>query len=310
MDLRNVDFNLLLPLQALLEERSVTRAAGRMQMSQPALSATLSRLRKHFGDELLQRNGNSYDLTPLASHLLERLRSATRSVERVFSAQADFEPTKSTRQFTIFSSDYCVAMIGAALSTLMSEVTPGVGLRFLNMNSNVVDDAPDSVRDFDGVFIPHGYLKNQPYLDLFEDRWVCIVDAGNSLVGDTLQFTDLARLAWVGSFTGRSEFTPAWKQMELLGVQPRIEIAVAGFLPVPSVLSGTERIALVQERFARKIEATGQVRVLECPFDVVPFHEAFWWHPMYDRDPEHMWLRSMMTLAVERAGLEPALGRS
>lgn len=308
MQWRTVDLNLLVPLRALLEERSVSRAAERLHMSQPSLSASLARLRRHFNDELLLRVGNSYELTPLATQLLERAYSASLSLDRVFQAQAEFDSSTSTRTFTIFSSDFAMAMLGGPLASVLAESAPGVSVRFENMSASVVDRAPESLRDYDGVLLPHGYVNGTRYLDLFVDRWVCIVAPENSEVGDTVSFDQLATLPWVQSFSARTQFTPAAKQMQMLGVEPRVEVGVPGFLAVPSLLAGTNRIALIQESFARQVEATGAVRVVEVPFDVVPFLESFWWHPVHDHDPEHVWLRSMLAKAVDRSSLRAPAG--
>src|ERR687889_2784739 len=105
VNLASLDLNLLVSLDALLQERSVTRAAARMGLSRPALSASLARLRRHFGDELLTRAGNEYRLTPLAAQLKERVRIALTGVERVFTAQDEFDPGSSTREFTLLVSD-------------------------------------------------------------------------------------------------------------------------------------------------------------------------------------------------------------
>ena len=301
---RNVDLNLLLPLRALLEERSVSRAAERMHMSQPALSTALGKLRRHFDDELLRRSGNSYELTPLATQLLDRIYSASLGLERVFTVQSDFDPARSTREFSVFSSDYGVAMLGSHLAAALAEVAPGVRTRFSNMGPSIVNNAPESIRDHDGMLLPHGYLSDAPHQDLFLDRWVCVVDVNNSRVGDHLELDDLASLPWISSYGAQTEFTPASKQMQMLGIEPRYEIGIPGFLAIPELLAGTDRIAFLQEVYARRLAARGLVRVLECPFEVVPFREALWWNPIYTVDPEHVWFRSMLAVAVERAGLQ------
>jgi len=298
---------LLVPLLALLEERSVSKAAERMHMSQPALSASLARLRRHFDDALLRRTGNSYELTPLGAQLLERSHSATRVLDRLFSAQADFDPVTSTREFTIATSDYGSSVIGGPLATVIGEVAPMVRVRFIPMSPILVDRSPDSLRDIDGMFLPHGFIGGVPHLDLFRDRWVCVVSTDNTVVGDTLTLDMLSTLPWVYAYNGRAEYTPAAKQMELLGVDPHVQVVTSSFLVVPSVLEGSNRLALMHEITARRLEAKGGVRVLECPFDVVPFTEAFWWHPVNDHDPEHEWLRSMLSLAVEHAALPQVL---
>src|ERR1700733_13882015 len=96
----SLDLNLLVSLDALLQQASVTRAANQMGLSQPALSASLARLRRHFDDELLTRVGNEYRLTPMALQLKELARVALSGVERVFTAQPAFDPASSTREFS------------------------------------------------------------------------------------------------------------------------------------------------------------------------------------------------------------------
>src|ERR1700748_2692343 len=121
MRLANLDLNLLISLDALLDQRSVTRAAQQLGLSQPALSASLARLRRHFDDELLTRVGNDYRLTPLAVQLRERTTVALSSVERVFTAQPDFDASSSPREFSMLVSDYMVTLIGDTVARLLAQ---------------------------------------------------------------------------------------------------------------------------------------------------------------------------------------------
>jgi DNA-binding transcriptional LysR family regulator len=303
---RSFDYNLLTPLQVLLEERSVSKAADRMHMSQPALSAALSRLRSHFGDPLLERRGNAYELTPLAAQLLERSYSAARSMERVFSAQADFDPATSSREFSIFSSDYGMAVLGPVVSAVMAESAPDARLQFYNVDQDTVTRAPDSLRDFDGLIIPHGFITQASHLDLLVDSWVCLIAAGNTEVGDELTLDDLRRLPWIFTYNGQSQYSPGFKQMQQLGIEPHIDIVTPSFLVAPFLVEGTNRITLVHGTLGVKLADDPRFRVLPCPFDVLPLRESFWWNAVHDRDPEHVWLRSVLTEAAARLELSPA----
>jgi DNA-binding transcriptional LysR family regulator len=307
MQLRNFDLNLLLPLRALLEEKSVTRAAERMHMSQPALSAALSRLRRHFNDELLERRGNSFQLTPLAQQLLDLTYAATAGVERVFTAQAEFDPATSTREFSIYGSDYVTAVLGPSLLGVLSEAAPNIRLRFRPMTGALVADAPDSVRDDDGVLMPHGFLSSLEHQDLFIDRWVCMVDDDNSEVGNTLSLEQLAGLKWISTYSGISEYTPPMRQLQLLGVEPEVKMVTNSFTVLPYLLADSNRIAFVQEALGNQLVAhNAGIRILDVPFDVVPLTEAIWWHPVHTLERDHVWFRSMLRKAVQRAGLTPA----
>jgi DNA-binding transcriptional LysR family regulator len=306
---RTIDLNLIPPLRALLEERSVSKAAARMHMSQPTLSASLARLRFHFNDELLVRSGNRYEykLTPLGLQLLGRVYSAELSVERLFAAQ-DFDPSTSAHVYTVATSDYSMAVLGGSLASVMRRSAPHVSLRFENITTDIVHRAPDSLRDFTGALLPHGYISamEDEYLDVFVDRWVCVAAPMNSRAGAGLTFEMLSALPWVSTFSSRDQMTPPERQMRMLGVEPMVEIGVPSFLAIAEILAGTDRIAFLPYSYARKLEESGALRVFECPFDAVPFMETFWWSSAHTHDPEHMWFRTQLLDAVHEANLTPA----
>ena len=195
--LSRLDLNLLVALDALLTERSVTRAAERLHLSQPALSASLARLRNHFNDPILARRGNAYELTPLALRLSEHTTIALDAARRVFESQATWTPHESTREFSIYGSDYGFATIGAAVSRVAARTAPGVRFRFMLHNTPIVDDAANSLRSVDAMVIPHGHLTDLPYEDLWRDRWVVVADESNTLVADGLSMEILAQCPWV-----------------------------------------------------------------------------------------------------------------
>ncbi len=303
--LTNVDLNMLVPLNALLEERSVSKAADRLHLSQPSLSTYLARLRKLFDDELLERRGNNYELTPLAVQLLERTRTASLSMERLFLARSDFDPSTTEREFTVVTSDYAMIVLGGALTRLFTHHAPRARLRFYTMSAAIVSGAPDTLRDYDGLLMPHGFLLGQPFLDLFQDRWVCAVAPQNGRVGDTITMRELTELPWIYTYTGRPENLPGAKQMHHLGLEPKIDVICPNFSSIPALLAGTDRVALLQHSLAAPLARAGQVRMLECPFEA-HMTEAFWWHPVWERDSGHRWLRRLLTQAVEASHLRAA----
>jgi hypothetical protein len=188
--LSRLDLNLLVSLDALLTERSVTRAAERLHLSQPALSASLARLRRHFDDQILARRGNTYELTPLALRLVEHTATALDAARRVFESQATWDPRESTREFVIYGSDYSFATVGRRASRIARDRAPGVRFRFQLHNPQVVEDATTKLRSADAMLIPHGFLVELPYQDLWRDRWMVIADEDNTAVGDevTMEF--------------------------------------------------------------------------------------------------------------------------
>jgi DNA-binding transcriptional LysR family regulator len=292
--LANLDLNLLLSLRALLTERNVTRAAAALGLSQPAVSAALARLRRHFGDELLTRVGNRYELTPLAVRLVERTESAVAGVERVFTAAPDFDPAATVREFTLLVSDYATAVLGAPLSAAMAEQAPAARLRLRPHTPEDVAGAGERLRGVDGLLVPHGFVDDLPYLDLYDDRWVLLVATGNRRVGGEATLEDLAALPWVTIYHRPTAFTAAAQQLRAHGIEPHAQVVVESFLPVPELVAGTDRVALIQSRLAARIRPGDGVRVVAPPFDAAPLVEAMWWHPMYDADPAHRWFRALV----------------
>lgn len=294
----NLDLNLLVTLDVLLRERNVTRAAEQLGRSQPTVSAALARLRRHFGDELLHRTGGRYELTPLAVQVAARTPPAVDGVRRVFDVRAEFDPATVEREFTIITSDYAVAVLGPIVARLVAERAPGVRLRMQQTGPHVVDHAAETLRTVDGVVLPHGFLADMPYTDLYEDRWVCVVARDNPAVGARLSLAQLKEMPWVMLYHRPTAFAPAAQQLRMIGIEPRVEIVVDGFLQMPFLIAGSDRIALLQEQLARRIADASGVRVLDCPFEAVPLAEAFWWHPMYRSDVAHGWLRELLMEAA------------
>jgi DNA-binding transcriptional LysR family regulator len=287
--LSGLDLNLVLSLRALLEERNVTRAGQRIGLSQPAMSAALARLRRHFDDELLSRIGGQYELTALGRALLDRTATACDLLERVFSSRADFTAGSEEHEFTLLSSDYAIAVFGAELARTVHAEAPGVRLRFLRTPPDVTEETATLLSTADGLLMPHGVISGFPAVELFADRWVFLVAETNDEVGDRLTMDHLARLPWVTY--QRIYDAPAARQLSMLGIEPRVEVSVDSFQVLPFLVAGTRRIALVQQRLAERLSGVAAVRVMDAPYEAVPLQEALWWHPVHTHDAAHIWLR-------------------
>ena len=297
--LSRLDLNLLVALDALLTERSVSRAAIRLHLSQPTLSASLARLRTHFGDPLLARRGNSYDLTPLAARLADQVPTVLEGARRIFETEPVWDPRESTREFSIYMSDYGMATIAPIVARLSREVAPDIRFRFLLHNPAIVDDATERLRSVDGIVLPHGFLSNLPYTDLWRDDWVVVASIDNPAARDGLSFDDLANASWAFTYQTRTAFTSASRQLQQLGLEPRLEVVVESFLAVSQFVVGTDRLAMVQRGVARLIERFEGVILLEPPFEATPLSNALWWHPTYRDDPAHAWMRGVFAAAGE-----------
>ncbi|WP_240770274.1 LysR family transcriptional regulator [Nocardioides sp. GY 10127] len=292
--LTNLDLNLLLALEALLAERNVTRAAARLGLSQPAVSASLARLRRHFGDELLHRTGNRYELTPLAEQLVPRVGSAVFGVQRVFDTTPAFDPTTTEREFTLHLSDYALAMLGGPLTSLVSTRAPGARLRFRPNNAATVDHAFEALRGVDGIVVPPGFLAELPNLPLYEDGWTLVVDAHHPVPEGGLTLDDLGRLPWVTTYHERTAVVTVERQLQMIGVEVDVRVVADSFLALPFLVAGTDHVAVLPSTLARTLQHAAPVRLVPCPWDPVPLTESLWWHPSHRADPAHAWLRSQL----------------
>ena len=295
--LRSPDLVSLPVLRALLHERNVTRAGEAVGLSQPATSAVLARLRRRFGDQLLIRVGREYQLTPLATSLLARLDVAVDALDRLFGDE--FDPATSAREFTLVASDYVFVVLGEVLNRVLAEEAPGVSLDLRQLTAQTGLDLDATLRQVDGVVMPHEVVQGYPGEVLLRDRWVCLVAATNTLVGAELTVEDLARLPWVTQYNRLMPSSmPALRQLRALGIEPQVGVVVEGFQSVPFLVAGSNRVAFLQERLARRFEGVAPVRVLASPVDVGELTLSIRWHPSATDDPGHQWLRGALLRAA------------
>jgi DNA-binding transcriptional LysR family regulator len=298
--------NLIIALDALLAERNVTRAGQRIGLSQPATSAALARLRRHFGDELLTRKGGGYELTALGAVLLDRTEVACDMLERVFGSQPHFDPEQEDREFVILASDYAVTVFGAELAREISVQAPQARISFRQPSEAHIDDPAGHLSTVDGLLMPHGIIAGLPAVELFSDRWVCAVAEDNPEVGDCITLSQLATLPWAAY--QRAHAASVIQQLSLLGIEPRVQVLADSFHLLPSLVAGTRRVAMIHELLAARLglgPGSG-IRLLDCPFDAVPVQEALWWHPVHTHDAGHVWLRELASAVAAKIGAPAA----
>jgi DNA-binding transcriptional LysR family regulator len=290
MALGGTDLNLLLPLKVLLEEGNVTRAGQRLSLSQPAMSAALARLRRKFDDELLTRSGRDYDLTPFAVELLPEVQHALRLMSKALQVEEAFDPATSERIFRFTMSDYAIAVVHEPLLERVSELAPGVRLRIDHLGP----DARSSDRillENDAIVAPLGFGFPGDSRPLWRDRMVCLVDGRHHRLEDGLSLDDLARLPHAQATFGPGILTPVDRVFGELDIHRTIQVSVAGWLPLPFVVEGTDLVAVVPERLARLHTAgDGPLVQVEPPFDQVLLAEGYWFARDRLADPAHVWL--------------------
>lgn len=289
--LASIDLNLLVPLDALLTERSVTKAAAAVGLSQPAMSNALARLRRLLSDELLTRVGREYELTDRARSLVEPLAETLRVIRTEVLTPPGFDPATSSRTFTVAATNATALAVLPTLIRDLSATAPGVTLRVLPL--------PPSADEFlahggvDVVLLPDVLPTTLPRERLFDERWVCVVDADNERVRDELPldlFTALPHVVYE-SEAGR---TAADVALEAMGLHGTIRIRVKDFLLIPLLLRGTPMVAVVQERLGLRLAAAGMLRMLPPPVPLPSLGIDLVWNPRRNGDPALAWLRSRL----------------
>jgi DNA-binding transcriptional LysR family regulator len=291
--LRRYDLNLLLSLHALLHTRNVTQAGEWLGVTQPAMSSDLRSLRHMFQDELLVRSGREYQLTPLATSLVEPLTRAIADIERALMWRPWFDPARDKRSFTIAMSDHVMALLLPAVAVRLQVEAPHVTIHSRGLaafNTDPVKAALDGEVDLSiGAF---QWNEGACEEVLYTERWVCAVSADHPDVGDEMTldlFERLPHLEW------RVRTPVTRSRAELLygskGIHPHVPMTTDSFALLPALLRGTRLVALVHERLARRIAG---LKLLRPPLPVPDIEESMYWSPAMDRDPGHLWLRTLM----------------
>ena len=291
--MQHSDLASLTTLDALLQEGSVSGAARRLGLSTPAVSHALAKLRERFGDPLLVRAGRTMVLTPRAEALKPRVRDAVSTASLVFEEEGDLDLATMTRTLTVSATDYVLIVFGQPLDESIRDAAPGLGLRFV---PNAVDDAArlrsgetDLAVGIYGDLPPE--LRTRP---IITDRLVCVVREGHPVVRRRLtlrQFTTLPHIQIAPR--GR----PGGYVDELLrerGLERRVSRAVPYFQVALEMAARSDRVLTVSERIVDKLGPGLGLRVLDPPLPLEPFALSMVWHPRFDADLAHRWLRDRL----------------
>ncbi|PNI08338.1 LysR family transcriptional regulator [Arthrobacter sp. AFG7.2] len=298
--MKNLDLNLLPQLQVLLELRNISRAAERLQLSQPATSAAMARLRRHFDDELLVRNGRTYDLTPFAQSLVPLVDEAVLHIQRATRVRSGFDPATSEREFVIAASDYAAALMVGPLRQILREEAPGVSVDFMPTSGFQGQMADYSKIDL--LVGPTGYQLQGASKQIFRDGFVIVASDGNPLLEKpVLTVEDLTTVPHAVGYFGEGISTPADKLFVSRGIQRRVAAVVAGFLSLPLLVEGTDLVAMVPRMLAARAQRGADIVVLEFSEGTeASLVEAMYWHPSQTEDPASLWLRSVVQRACAR----------
>src|SRR5579863_1533221 len=285
MHFRGLDLNLLVALDALITERSISRTGERIHLSQPATSGALARLREYFKDDLLVPIGHKMVLTPLAEELAEPVRQLLLQADVVIHRSPGFSPATSSRTFRLVMSDYVATVLMSKALPEIQRQAPGIAVQVLVQSTRT---AMLERGEADLLIMPKQYLsEHHPSQPLFEDTFVCIASLDNKALRQrSISMRDYLRHGHVVVRFGEQQEVPAFEEkfMEHFSEQRRIEVVTTGFTLVPQLVAGTTRIATIHRRLARYYAPHLRLKILKPPVEIPPVVESMQWHTTRDAD--------------------------
>ncbi|MDH0615755.1 MULTISPECIES: LysR family transcriptional regulator [unclassified Agrobacterium] len=301
-----LDMNLLVTLDALLSEGSVVGAAQRLNLSAPAMSRQLSRIRHLLGDPILVRAGRGLVPTPRAENLRERLRRLVTEAETLVRGEDDLNLFRMERTFVIRANDGFVGTFGAALASLAASQAPQVRLRFAHQDKEDVEALREGRIDADvgviGAMGPEIRLQA-----LFHDRFIGVVRLDHPMA-DAVTPEGFAAFPHV-SVSRRGRFAgPIDEALSSLGLKRFVAIAVANFADALAIVRTSDHVAAVPARLTEPARA--DLHSFELPVKTDALAISLAWHPRFDADPAHRWLRGIVREACMEKRLKPRIGKA
>ncbi len=296
INLRGVDLNLLVALDALLAERSVTRAAARVGLGQSAMSHALGRLRALFGDELLTRGPDGMRATPRALALADPVRLALSQVQALVAPGVAFDPATAERVFRIALPDSVEVLLGPALLAHLRAAAPHVRLRLYPSDPLSLLDELDADRvDLAvGIGTPAGgqtHHRRRPFL---RDSYLCMFNAARVGVSAPISLADYVRLPHVLTSLRPGERGVVDDALGLIGLARTVVLTTPRFLAVPFLVAGAPVVTTMHARLARLFAWQLRLSLSPAPVALPEVALSLLWHASYEADPGHRWLRQTL----------------
>jgi DNA-binding transcriptional LysR family regulator len=289
VNLSRFDLNLLVHLDALLTERSVTRAAARVGLGQSAMSHNLARLRDLFSDELLTRGPEGLRLTPRALALVEPVRIALAQVQALVSRDEAFDPRTAERTFKVGLPDSMEILIIPSLLAYLRNID----------SSKLLDDL-----DADRLELAVGYgvfaqgQAHHKQRRLFTETYLCMFNAERTGITAPISLDDYLRLPHVLTSLRPGELGVVDDALEKLGLRRTVVLTTPRFLAVPSLVARAPVVVTMHARLARFFAAELGLSLSTPPVELQDVAVSLLWHASYDHDPAHAWLRQIIVRLV------------
>jgi DNA-binding transcriptional LysR family regulator len=296
VDLSTVDLNLLKLFEALVRERSVTRAGLRLGLSQPAASRALGRLRKMLGDPLLVRGKLGLELTPRGEMLAGPVAKLLDDARGIVSP-AVFDPVSATGHLTIAAHDHLSLTVLAGLVARFERHAPALSL-------HIAQPVGDNVRLIEqgGADLALGIFTGLPgslhHRSLYTDSLVCVLRSDHPSVTDGLslqRYVGLRHIAVTISGVGESAVDIA---LSAQGLTRHVALRVPHFLAGAMLVADSDMILTLPRRLARLLAKSLPLALLDVPLQLAPLSPSMIWHERFHRDPAHAWVRQQLAEVV------------
>lgn len=299
MHFDKLDLNLLVVLEALIDESSVTRAAKRLHLTQPTISASLNRLRNYFEDDLLIKSGRKMILSPKALELDPSVKAALALIRREITNPKTFDPQQSKREFLIVASDYSFnVFLGDFIKNCETEA-PGISFTLVPPSKRAIERFQQGEVDLILTVSPYK-IQGHPELTLLQDEDAVICcSKGRFRNGiSKRQFIEAGHV--VAQFG--EEQSPATMEMQLekMGVLRRIEVQLPSFSMLPQAVTGTDRVATLHRRQAEYFSQWLPISIHPLPITLPLIEEIAQWHHTRDRDLGVQWLVHKMSKLTKK----------
>ncbi len=289
MRLERLDLNLLIALDAFLEERGVSLAAERLNMSQSAASGALARLREYFRDDLLVLTGRTMSLTPRAETLVAPVRTVLEQIRATILVADPFDPLTSDRTLSIMATDYVFDILLRPLILACVTEAPGVRFELVPIVEQPVDAMQrghaDLLIGIDNVISP-----DHPQEMLFTEDFVIAGWRDNPMLSEPMTLERYQQMGHVSVRFGRQTASYEASAANTRAIERRVEVVAADFTSVGGLLVGTNRIATMHRRLAVRMAETLPLKLMEMPFDLRPIREIAQWSSRSANDPAIAWL--------------------
>jgi LysR family transcriptional regulator, nod-box dependent transcriptional activator len=293
-----LDLNLLVALDALLTEHSVSLAADRLCLSQSATSSALGRLRDYFGDELLVVKGRNMILTARAEELIEPVRAVLEQIRTTVSVAPPFDPATADRVVRIMASDYSTEVLLAGVLANLERDAPNMRFEIQPMQDNPIEAIERGYIDL-LLTIDYAISADHPSQILFEDNYVVVGDAANPALAGPITRQLYFELGHVTARFGKSR-VPAFEDwfVRRQKQKRRVDVVAPSFLSLPGLVVGTRRIATMHRRMAEMVVRNLPLVMREIPFDIPPIREAVQWNIANNNDRALRWVVERLEAAA------------